>query len=88
MEVREKKKMRLAMLKDLKSRGQINFGTTIYKNVTTRYRITKMPLLGLKCWPIHLDEVEMTWQLSLSEDSCPSSKIASVKYLKIIKNEN
>jgi len=25
-------------------------------------RITKMPLLGLKCWPIHLDDVEMTWK--------------------------
>jgi len=61
MEVGEEE-MRLPMLNDLKSRGQINSATTIYKNVIIECRITKMTLLGLKCWPIHLDDVEMMWQ--------------------------
>jgi len=61
MEV-EEEDMRLPMLNDLKSRGQINSATIIYKNATTRCRITKMPVLGLKYWPIHLDDVEMTWK--------------------------
>jgi len=56
------KEMRLPMLNNLKSRGQINFVTIIYKKDITECRITKMPILGLKCWPIHLDDVEMTWQ--------------------------
>jgi len=54
--------MRLLHAKRPNSRGQINFATTIYKNVILPLRITKMPLLGLKCWLIHSDDVEMTWK--------------------------
>jgi len=43
-------------------RGLVNSVTTIYKIVTLSLRITKMPLLGLKCWPIHSDDVKMTWK--------------------------
>jgi len=39
-------------------------------------------------WPILSNDVEMMWHLSLTEYYYPSSKIASPKYLKIIKNEN
>jgi len=42
-------------------RGHITTDPHIYKNATTKYKITKMPLLGLKCWPTHLDDVEMMW---------------------------
>jgi len=54
--------MRLAHAKRPNSRGQINSATSIYKNVILPLRITKMPLLGLKCWSIHLDDTEMMWQ--------------------------
>jgi len=59
--------MRLLLAKRPNSHGQINFATTIYKKAILPFRITKMPLLGLKCWPIHLDDVEMMWQLSSTE---------------------
>jgi len=49
-----------------------------YKNAT----------LGLKCWPIDFADLEMMWRLSSTEYWRPSSKIASPKYLKIIKNTN
>jgi len=56
-----------------------------YKNAT----------LGLKCWPIdfatwkwHGNDVEMMWWLSSTKYWRPSSKVASPKYLKIIKNTN
>jgi len=43
-------------------RGQINSASTIYKNVILPLRITKMPLLDLKCWPSHSNDMEMTWK--------------------------
>jgi len=43
-------------------RGPLKSASIIYKNVILPLRITKMPLLGLKCWPIHSDDVEMTWK--------------------------
>ena len=54
--------MRLLHAKRPKSHGPINFATSIYKNVTLPLIITKIPLLGLKCWPIHLDDVKMAWK--------------------------
>jgi len=57
MEVGEEA-MRLVHAKRPNSRGQINFATSIYKNVIMPLRIKKIPLLGLKCWPSHLDGVE------------------------------
>jgi len=51
--------MRLLHAKRPNSRGQINYATTIYKNAILLLRITKMSLLGLKCWLIQLDDVEM-----------------------------
>jgi len=40
--------------------GHITTDSHLYKNATIRCKITKMPLLGLKCWLIHLDDVQMT----------------------------
>jgi len=52
---------------DLK-RGDIKSATHIYKNVILPLRITKMTLLDLKCWLIHLYDVKMKLQLFSSED--------------------
>jgi len=42
--------------------GHLKFASIIYKIVIMSCRITKMPLLGLKCWPIRSDDVEMMWK--------------------------
>ena len=54
--------MRLLQAKRPKSHGPINSATSIYKNATLPLIITKIPLLGLKCWLIHLHDVKMTWK--------------------------
>ena len=51
--------VRLHEGEDPKKRGHIKSATRIYKIVTLPLRITKMSLLGLKCWPIHSDDMEM-----------------------------
>jgi len=53
-----------------------------YKNATHR------PLMLAHSLKWRGNDVEMMWQLSSTEYWCPSSKIASPKYLKIIKNKN
>jgi len=45
--------MQLHEGEDPKKRGQIKYATHIYKIATLPLRITKIPLLGLKYWPIH-----------------------------------
>ena len=74
MEVGEDAK-RLVHAKKANTRGQIKSATSIYKNAILQLIITKMPLLSLKCWSIHLNDVAMMWQLSSTEYLCPSSKI-------------
>jgi len=88
----EKKKSATTWRRRPKFRGHIKSATHIYKIAIMRCRIKKMPLLGLTCWPIHSDDVEMTWQwcgdsLQLNIN-VQAPKFASPKYLKIIKNEN
>jgi len=56
----KEEKVQLVHAKKPNSRGLVNFATTIYKIATLLLKITNMPLLGLKCWPIHSDDVEMT----------------------------
>jgi len=79
--------MRLPILNDLKSRGQINYATSIYKNVIMPLRITKMPLLGLKCWLIHLDDGQCCGNSLKLNINVQAPKFVSPKYLKIIKNK-
>jgi len=47
---------------DLIFRGHIQFATHIYKIAIMGCKITKMPLLDLKYWPIHSNDMEMTWK--------------------------
>jgi len=79
----------------LKTHGQITTYPHIYKNVIMVSKNTKKPQWAQNVGPMTWT-CEMTWPrcgndvttLSSSYDWFPRSKVASQKYLKIIRNEN
>jgi len=58
----KRKKSATAWRRRPKFRGHIKSATHIYKIAIMGCGITKMPLLGLTCWPIHSDDMGMAWK--------------------------
>ena len=88
----EKKKERMLHVEWPKTRGHLTPCHYYLQKCHYELQNYKNDTLGLKCWPIHSDDVEMMWQRC--DDSLQlninvqTPKFALPKYLKIIKNKN